>query len=220
MSLNHISRCFCFPLFLDNFFNYQKYNDSIEKVRDKYSGKIKILKGLEFSEPHLYKKELEYFNSLDFDFILGSIHWVGNNWIGNKEYQNSHTLEELYCTHYSETLKAAEYGLFDSLAHIDFPKRYLINKFEPENIIIEILKNLIKNDISLEINTSPLRKNYFEYYPSKKILNYYFDLDGKYITYGSDAHNINDIESDFDKVNLNNKFKLCYYEKRKRIIIK
>lgn len=203
-----------------NFFNYQKYAETIKMIREKYSDKIKILKGLEFAEPHLYKKELEYFNTLDFDFILGSIHWVGNNWIGDKVYQNNHTLEELFNSQYSETLKASESGLFDSLAHFDFPKRYLLNKFEPENIIKEILKNLIKKNISLEINTSPLRKNYSEYYPSRKILNHYSDLGGKYITVGSDAHDTDEIGSDMDKIRLNDKFKFCYYEKRKRIILK
>jgi histidinol-phosphatase (PHP family) len=35
------------------FFKYDEYSDAIKRVQDKYSGQITVLKGLEFSEPHL-----------------------------------------------------------------------------------------------------------------------------------------------------------------------
>ena len=34
--------------------------------------------GIEFSEPPLYNKELEKLKEYPYDFIIGSVHWVGD----------------------------------------------------------------------------------------------------------------------------------------------
>jgi histidinol-phosphatase (PHP family) len=200
-----------------DFYNHEKYSILIKQAQDKYSDKITILKGLEFSEPHLYINELEDMSSKDFDFILGSVHWLGSRWIGDRDFQETNTLEQIFVYHYMETLKACKAGRFDSLAHIDFPKRYLLKKHEPYELIREILKTIIEKEISLEINTSPLRKGYNEYYPSKEIIELYKNLGGTLLTMGSDAHNTDDIGADFEKIEINEPLTFSYYQKRKRI---
>jgi histidinol-phosphatase (PHP family) len=201
------------------FFDYEKYSEAMKASQDKYSGKIKILKGLEFSEPHQYVKELEKFNAQDFDFILGSVHWVNDNWIGDKKYSGSLPVAELFTRHYRETLKACETGLFDSLAHIDFPVRYLPESFEDIPLLEGILDAIIEKGISLEINTSPLRKGMPCENPSKNIQKMYLDKGGKYFTIGSDAHNAKDVGAYIDKVSGNQDYGYCYYEKRKRVTV-
>jgi histidinol-phosphatase (PHP family) len=201
------------------FFDYVKYSDALKTAQDKYSGKIKILKGLEFSEPHLYVGELERFNSLDFDFILGSVHWVQDNWIGDKSYSGSLPVAELFRRHYRETLKACETGLFDSLAHIDFPVRYLPDSYEDIPLLEGILNALIEKDISLEINTSPLRKGKTSENPSKSIQRMYIGKGGKHFTIGSDAHNAKDVGTYINSIARNQDLVFCYYEKRKRVVV-
>jgi histidinol-phosphatase (PHP family) len=201
------------------FFDYDAYSDALKTVQDRYSGKIKVLKGLEFSEPHLYVHELERFNGLDFDFILGSVHWVQDGWIGDKKYSGSLPVEELFTRHYKETLKACETGLFDSLAHIDFPVRYLPRSFEDIPLLEGILDAIIEKDISLEINTSPLRKGRPCENPSKNIQRMYLDKGGKHFTIGSDAHNAVDVGAYIDAVSGNRDRVYCYYEKRKRVAV-
>ena len=200
------------------FYKEEAYFDEIKRQQDKYSDNLLILKGIEFSEPHIYRKELEEFHKKDYDFILGSIHWIGNNWIGDKKYTEKYSLENLYKLHYEETLNACISGGFDSLAHIDFPKMYLKEKYEPIELIRQIVTEIVKSNISIEINTSPLRKGFYEYYPSDVILNEYFRNGGKYYTVGSDSHIKTDIGADLEKIHINN-LKPCYYKSRKRIAI-
>ncbi len=200
------------------FFDYELYTRQIDQAREMYEGRLIILKGLEFSEPHLYPRELEKMNRLGFDYILGSVHWIGSSWIGDQSYQKAHTTEELFLAHYQETLKACQNGMFDSLAHIDFPKRYLQCTYEPVSLIQEILSLLISKDICLEVNTSPLRKAYTEYYPSQNILKWYITTGGKHITIGSDAHSIEDIAADFDKIQID-LMQPCYFKHRQKILL-
>ncbi|MBN1984390.1 MAG: histidinol-phosphatase HisJ family protein [Chitinivibrionales bacterium] len=183
-----------------NFYDYERYCQCIDRARQKYAGKLTVLKGLEFGEPHLYPSEFERMMKLDFDFVLGSIHWLADQWVGQEKMQKNHTLEQLYEIHYEQTLLAVNFGGFDSLAHIDFPKRYLPQAYEPVGLIDEILKNLIKKGIALELNSSPLRKKCNDIFPSDTIVAKYIHHGGRNVTIGSDAHRVEEIGMDFDAV--------------------
>jgi len=230
MCLSAISKGFdaiCFNEHVDmnpldtgfGFFDYEKYSDAVKAAQDTHSGRLKILKGIEFSAPHLYADELERLNGLDFDFILGSVHWVDDRWIGDKKYTASLPIPEIYRRHYRETVKACRTGLFDSLAHVDFPVRYLPEAYEDESLLGEILDAIIENGISLEINTSPIRKGKASENPSPRIQEMYRERGGKYFTIGSDAHRTEDIGSSFQEVLDRSSPNLCYYEKRKRVMV-
>jgi histidinol-phosphatase (PHP family) len=41
------------------FFNFEKYSADIELAMDKYGSELTVLKGIEFSEPHLYRNNLK-----------------------------------------------------------------------------------------------------------------------------------------------------------------
>ncbi len=95
-----------------------------------------------------------------------------------------------------------KYDCFDSLAHFDYPCRY--TKFENNEIALcdhheildEIFKTLISKGKVLEINTRRLdTKGTFN--NMIDIYNRYKELGGKYITLGSDAHNVNAIATNF-----------------------
>ena len=51
-------------------FNIKEYFNEIERLNALYYPSIEILSGIEFSEPHLFKDEFEYYSSLPFDYIL------------------------------------------------------------------------------------------------------------------------------------------------------
>ena len=57
----------------------------------------------------------------------------------------------------------------------------------------------IGKDKALEINVSGLFKGLGETLPAFDEIKRYHDLGGKYITLGSDAHNINDVGRDIEK---------------------
>ncbi len=220
--LKHI----CFTEHLDfnridkgcGYFNYEKYSKAVDKARKKFEGRINILKGVELSEPHLYPAELEKLQKLDFDMILAAVHNIGNHFVGEDDLVRLYSAEQIYEMYYIELLKTVETGGFDVIAHFDFPKRYLKEKFNP-GTINEILDKMAKNNIVLEINTSSLRRGLIESTPGAGILDLYISSGGNKITAGSDSHNKNDIGSDFQYIEglIQNKpfIKIGYFEKRK-----
>ena len=119
----------------------------------------------------------------------------------------------------------------DVVCHLTCPLRYVMLKygrtvdialFYPQ--IEEILELVIKKDLALEINTSGFSVREGEksiLMPSEDILKMYFDLGGRKITLGSDAHVSERVANGFDEVaeilkTVGFKF-YCYFEKRKAV---
>jgi len=200
-----------------DFFDYDSFSLAIERVRDKHSDRIEILKGIEFSEPHLHERELELCNERDFDFILGSIHCAANPSMQGRGPFSASALDEIYERHYGETIAACRRGGFDSLAHIDVPARYLAERREPFALIEEALRTMVERGISLEMNTWCLRKGFVEGSPSASILKAYGACGGEYLTAGSDAHCARDVAACMAGAGADD-FKPCYYRNRKRIL--
>ena len=97
---------------------------------------------------------------------------------------------------YEEILKVAQLNMFDCLAHLDYPKRYMalhhlrVKPSDYIDIIEEILKTVIKNGKGIEVNCSGIRHRVSEPLPNLEILKLYKSLGGEIITVGSDAHRI------------------------------
>jgi histidinol-phosphatase (PHP family) len=183
-----------------NFYNYEKYARDLDKAHETFSSELTILKGIEFGEPHRYPQHFEKILKNGYDFVLGSIHWLGKNWVGEKVFQEKYDIRQIYEMHYKEILNAVQFGGFDSLAHIDFPKRYLAGQYEPLAEIDAIMQEIVKHHMALELNTSPIRKGLAEICPSKTIMDLYVKNGGSKITVGSDAHTTEHIGGDFDRV--------------------
>lgn len=149
---------------------------------------IKLIKGVEISEPHLYESEMEYLKSItDLDYIIGSIHHIYRMPI-----RKMSNLKNAYNIYYESMLKMVEKANIDTLAHMDYIKKSISrNDYDPE-IIKEILRVIIAKKITLEINTSGYRRC-GEYFPSEDILNEYINLGGKNVTLGSDAHTLSEL---------------------------
>jgi histidinol-phosphatase (PHP family) len=181
------------------YYNYAKYSDEMERLRDKYAGRLRILKGLEFGEPHQYPREFEQQLALDYDYILGSIHCVGSDFVGDPNFRQDYSLETFFQTYYEEVRKALEFGGFDALAHLDFPKRYLKKDWYDETTMAALMELMVHKGIALEVNTSSLRKGLNECCPGIDKVNLYLKAGGKRLILGSDAHSGADIGSDFER---------------------
>jgi len=129
----------------------------------------------------------------DYDFVLGSIHYVD----GHDIYKSSSSMETVsfcrrYLTYAKEMVELS--GFFDSFAHIDYITRYskMIDRvFYYKNFPSEfdaLLKTLAERNLAMEINTSRLGNNSVtgQLLP---IYKRFKELGGKYVTIGSDAHN-------------------------------
>jgi histidinol-phosphatase (PHP family) len=183
-----------------NYYRYDAHTRDIRNAQEKFAGQLQVLQGVEFSEPHVYPKQFEQLMKNGFDFVLGSVHYLGDMWVGGKKMVEHWPVEQAYEFYYREVLKAAQFGGFDSLAHIDFPKRYLRTKVEPQSLIEEILRELVCKQIALEINSSALRRGYPELHPSDTICELYVKNGGSRVTTGSDSHRREQIGSNFDLI--------------------
>ncbi|MFP4661759.1 MAG: histidinol-phosphatase HisJ family protein [Halanaerobiales bacterium] len=180
------------------YYNKDKFFDEFNIAKEKYDDKLTILSGIEFSEPHIYREEFEEFSQYPYDFILGSIHFWVNDMFPSELIKANYPIEDAFKRYWEEVYKAVTIGGFDSLAHIDFPKRYYQESLWEKSEMEDIFKAMVENNIALEINTSSMRKGLAESMPDKDLLDIYSYAGGIMITLGADTHLLNDLAADYD----------------------
>lgn len=165
---------------LDVIDRIKRRNEEIDKLQE--STDVRILKGLEVGEPHLYLDEMEYLKRIpDLDYTIGSIHFIKRKSLGALK------CKDRINKYYLEMLRMVKEGNFDILGHMDYIKKYFeVSSFD-EDLLYQILETIKAKNVALEINTGGIRRC-GEEYPSKKILDIYEKEKGNKITYGSDAH--------------------------------
>lgn len=184
-------------------YNLNDYFKEIDRLRDKYSSQIKILRGIEIGLNLNFKGFIDKLIELyPFDYVIGSIHGIYEDDIfenRDKIEKNPHFWLNKYYDYILECLNS--FDNFNILGHLDYIDRYIDFKYDPYDYldrVEEIFKLLIKKNIALEINTGGLRKGLNFPHPKKVFLDRYFDLGGRFLTLGSDAHRASDVACDFD----------------------
>lgn len=137
---------------------------------------------------------------MNYDVVLASTHCVrGMKDFYFLDYKDC-DVPALLKQYFEEVLETVEWGGFDVLTHLTYPLRYICGDhgievdLEPyRGIIDSILKGLAEKDKALEINTSGLRQKYGKLSPEFEVVRRFRELGGKYITVGSDAHNVADL---------------------------
>lgn len=132
-----------------------------------------------------------------YDFVIGSVHVYPDSpfhasrvgaWVAGKP------LPDIVAPYFDEVLKAIRSGLFDTIGHIDFVKRYLVPHVMPAALAAApelyepLLRGLIEEGTALEINTSGLRQTPRETYPNAAVVRQFQVLGGTAVSAGSDAH--------------------------------
>lgn len=167
------------------------YLAAVERCRAKYKG-LRILSGVELGEPHWFPEDTErILNAGKLDHVLGSVHCVriGGQTLDASGLSKSQNVDAAAFTHafFVETLAMIERGqAFQTLAHIDYPKRYWPGYREDdfEEQLRAVLAAAVKRELVLEVNTT--RGNVL--CPSQTVLGWWRELGGKAVSFGSDAH--------------------------------
>lgn len=173
--------------------------ETVQELREKYEGSIRMLSGVEIGEgawfPEETKKLLEL---VPYDVVIGSSHCVKHGAL-TKAYSGLNFTEGIDVAAYfddylDELLTMLDVVDFDILAHLTCPLRYITGRqkiavdLAPyEEKITEILRRIIRSGIALEVNTSSYGLM-GEFMPGREILQKYYDMGGYLITLGSDAH--------------------------------
>ncbi len=207
------------------------------EVGQKFSGQLIVLKGLEMGDilcmPSYANRIIKATNP---DFVLASVHAVPfrlvSQYLSEIDFSKI-TVEELdyiiniYFDICLETTKTAD---FDALAHLTLPFRY-INGVYKRGIKIEpyydkiktILTQLIARKKALELNTSELSRQIFDFMPNETIIKMYKELGGTLVTIGSDAHKAENVSFGLlkaaDLLRENGFKSYVYYKNRKPVEI-
>ena len=166
--------------------------------------------GLEFGmQPHLGARFSDIANRLPLDFVIASQHLVGGLDPYYPEVWEGHTTDNLIRAYYEEMLSNLKtMDQWDTLAHLDYIIRYiphrgslLFDSYEAfPDLIDEILLYVISCGKCLEVNTAGYKYGLGQPNPAPSILRRYYELGGRRITIGADAHAPEHIAIGFDEV--------------------
>jgi len=191
--------------------NLAPYVDEVLKAHDKYYPLgLSVKLGLEFG---WYAGCNEAIRALreryPFEYMLCGIHELDNIcFCCHDQFEKCFarfSVEEVADKYAAEVTAAAETGLFDTIAHLDYVRKYGLQYYGPkldEQILSRgagaMFEALKKSGTALEINTAGMRRPQADYFPRVKLLNLARRA-GVSIRYlGSDAHCPEDVGYDFD----------------------
>lgn len=183
-------------------FGYASFADRERVVRDAAERwgpqGVAIRFGVELTYDRSWEADIrDHLAHHAYDFTIGSVHDRVHSpyhasrvrgWVAGR------SLAEIVAPSFEEVEAAARSGLFDTLGHLDVVKRYLhphvpTSAFAAAPELYEpILLALVESGTALEINTSGLRHQVAETYPSAAIVARFRELGGRSVTIGSDAH--------------------------------
>jgi histidinol-phosphatase (PHP family) len=165
------------------------YESWLDKAKEKYKDKIKILKGYEVDfTPEVDKRVLDR----NVDYLIGSVHFLDNWGFDNPEFLSEWSerdVDDIYKEYFELIQKMAESKMFDIVGHLDLIKvfGYRPQQNDIKLIAKKAIESIADNKMVVEINTAGIRKKVNEVYPGVELLEMIkkANID---ITFGSDAH--------------------------------
>lgn len=176
--------------------DYDAYFPCIADLREKWEGRLTVRCGLEFGvQTHTIPQFDALWNAWgdQLDFVLLSIHQVGDREFWTGEFQEGRSQEEYNRAYYQELYDVATtFEHWSVLAHLDLIKRYdpmgVLDFPANRDLVAATLEHVIKTGKGIELNTSSVRYGLKDSQPAREILELYRDLGGTIVTLGSDSH--------------------------------
>jgi histidinol-phosphatase (PHP family) len=154
--------------------------------------------GVEISyESHREAEIREHLARHPYDFVIGSVHvmryspYTGARvagWVAGRSFA------QIVAPYFAEVVAAARSGLFDTVGHLDYVKKYVTAHVPPTafaaapDVYEPVLRALVETGTGLEVNSSGLRQAPRETYPAAWVVARYREIGGALVTAGSDAH--------------------------------
>ena len=130
----------------------------------------------------------------DWDYVLGSIHFLGDGALDYDRYDvwtRASSPDAVWRTYFEWLGELARSGMFDVLAHPDLVKHWGAERPQPSRDrrhFYEIaMEQIADSGIAVEVSTAGLRKPVGEIYPDRAFLEMVLDA-GNPIALSSDAH--------------------------------
>lgn len=188
--------------------NVDSYLYELIKYKNEYVDKIEINFGIELGlMQSQFRPNAIAAKSHEFDFIIGSIHFVNDLDIYWPDFFEGKTAKKAIDEYFNTLLlNVKQFNNFDVLGHLDYIVRTVpggeasFNPMDHKNVVEEILNTVIEKEKGIELNTAQLAKDGFKQAnPCIDYLKLYKELGGEIITIGSDAHVPENIAGNFNK---------------------
>ncbi len=152
---------------------------------------LKILSGIEADYiPEMRDWIAGFLTGHSFDFVLLSVHyvssWSENEWVFG--FDRHRSLPSVYRDYFDEMASGIDTGLFDCVAHLDLikqPGKPVLT--DNRDDVEKVLDRCLARGMSVEINTSGIRKEIGEPYPCDEIVRLMIGRGVPLVT-GSDSH--------------------------------
>lgn len=173
------------------------YLEELERVRELFAGELTVLRGMEVDYNDSTVDEVARFmdaHGRHYDFVIGSVHYLPDGAMIFPDYFAGRTLDDVFLPYFDQVERAVETGWFDSIGHLDLPKRYAPKThrdYDPSRYrdrLLSIFDTMIARGVAFEINTSGLRQTPRTSMPGPAIVRWYADRGGTLITTGTDSH--------------------------------
>jgi len=148
----------------------------------------------------------ELLEARDWDYVLGSIHFLGDEALDHPDYdiweRNASRPERVWARYFEWLGEAARSGLFDILAHPDLVKIWGGRRPRPDGDLRRFyelaMDGIAESGIAVEVSTAGLRKPIGELYPATGLLEMVIEA-GNPIALSSDAHQPGDVGHGYDQ---------------------
>lgn len=184
--------------------DYEAEERELLAAREKYAGRLTILRGIELGQPYASLEESEkLLRARPYDMVLGSVHILSDG-TDFYDYRDTALSDEQYRAMWEDylelLLRNASVSPADVQTHLTYPLRYIpadrreritglpgraVEQYDP------ILRKLAERGVALEINTSTMRRpaaHLPDPDPGLALLKRYRELGGELLSIGSDAH--------------------------------
>ena len=184
-----------------SFEEMSSYEREILQAKERYKDSIDIHLGYEvdFLPGYIDDRVL----NAKVDYLIGSVHFLDKWGFDNPEFigqWQSRDIDDIYKEYFEAISAMAKSGLFDIVGHFDLIKVFkFLPKADIRVLAKDALQDIKSSGMILEINSAGLRKPIGEAYPSKSILELAYEMDIP-ITFGSDAHSVEQVGFGYDEV--------------------
>ncbi|MDQ3695156.1 MAG: histidinol-phosphatase HisJ family protein [Chloroflexota bacterium] len=180
------------------YYRPEEYLRSIEAVRQEFAGQLTVLAGVEIDFNERIAPAVERFITrygAGYDVIIGSVHYTTSGELIFPAHFRARSLDDVFVPYLRQVRLAVDTGWFDTIGHLDLPKRYAPaathGTYDPllyRTYLEPIFAALIERGMSFEINTSGLRQTPRTSMPGPAVVRWYVEAGGTLITTGSDSH--------------------------------
>ncbi|MBR2847998.1 MAG: histidinol-phosphatase HisJ family protein [Clostridia bacterium] len=176
---------------------------AIEKAAKEYAGKVEIVRGIELGGAATCPDEAKAFlKKHAFDFVIGSLHNLPG--VPDYYYMQFTEMPQVQIEYWFRRglihlCKTAKFPGIHTIGHLLYPVRYItrsgraleLSHFEAEfRALFEVMRDY---GVAMELNTKGVRTGGESWDQEEYVLRLWYDVGGRRVTCGSDAHNAAEI---------------------------